>query len=156
MFLVMLVVWQASFSVINVALADIGPYYRSDAYAKGNFGKWPYQAYHSSPLLGPVLNIQQLSDQCDDGSYTLITPRGHAVPQPGPMILDQRGNLVWSQPGYGRTYGLAVQKYKGRDYLTFWSGNDSTVGRGNGSFYMVRFSVLLGSLHLTFLIGIQA
>ncbi|KAL2001359.1 hypothetical protein VTN02DRAFT_1852 [Thermoascus thermophilus] len=55
------------------------------------------------------------------------------------MILDQDGNLVWTQP-YGDAYGLNVYTVKGKDYLTFWVGDDSIVGHGDGTYYFLNSS----------------
>lgn len=38
---------------------------------------------------------------------------------------------------YGETFGLGVQRYRGEEYLTFWRGDDSVGGHGEGWYYMV-------------------
>jgi hypothetical protein len=119
-------------------LADVKAYYQSDAYEKGELGEWPQQTYLSSDLIGPVVNVLQHSDLCDDGLYTMITIRGTKVPSPGPMILDQKGNLVWTAEGYVEPYGLSKYTYKENDYLTFWAGENG-LGHGDGMYYMVRY-----------------
>ncbi|KAF7167011.1 hypothetical protein CNMCM6106_002591 [Aspergillus hiratsukae] len=86
--------------------------------------------------MGPMLNYVEVNPQCKDGQYTLIAPRGAAVPDPGPMIIDQDGHLVWTKH-YGQTYNVNVYSYKGHDYLTFWVGNDGIVGHGDGTYYML-------------------
>jgi len=65
-----------------------------------------------------------------------MSPRGVNVPNPGPVILDSRGNLVWSEGKFGQAMNLQVQRYKGEDFLTFWSGT-SGGPHSNGSYYMV-------------------
>lgn len=120
----------------NLVSADAEHFYASPAYETGDLGGWPQQLYKSSPVIGPVLNYMQKSEQCySHGGYTMITPRGNSVPMPGPMIVDDRGNLVWTK-NYGRAYDLKVQQYRGEDYLTFWIGKEID-GYGNGSHYMV-------------------
>ncbi|KAK0658543.1 hypothetical protein DIS24_g4664 [Lasiodiplodia hormozganensis] len=54
------------------------------------------------------------------------------------MILDQAGNLVWTLDGrpYGETYNLNVQEWNGEQYLTFWGGDDTVGGHGQGYYYM--------------------
>jgi hypothetical protein len=121
----------------TLALADIEPYYRSKAYEQGELGHWPQQTYHSSSLVGPVLNYLQRSELCRDGSYTMITPRGSSIESAGPMIVDDDGSLVWTKR-YGPTYDLNVYRFKGEEYLTFWVGDDAVVSHGSGSYYMVR------------------
>ena len=122
--------------VITRVKADYGPYIQSAAYDEGKFGEWPTETYRSSPIVGPALNYLQYSDECKDGLYTFIAPRGNKVANPGPMILDQDGHLVWTKL-YGQSYNLNVYTFKGQDYLTFWVGNDGVGGHGEGAYYMV-------------------
>ncbi|GAP90074.1 hypothetical protein SAMD00023353_4301120 [Rosellinia necatrix] len=104
--------------------ADLGPYFRSTSYEHGAHGRVPQQLYHSSDLLSPILNIHQHGDQCDDGQLILLTVLGSGVSSPGPMILDGQGNLVWTDPYYGDSWGLDVQLLDGEPHLTFcaWPG----------------------------------
>ncbi|KAL1869508.1 hypothetical protein Plec18167_007806 [Paecilomyces lecythidis] len=125
--------------LISSALADVGAYYGSNEYEKGELGEWPQQTYHSSRIIGPVVDFLQHSDRCDDGLYTMLSLRGSKVPSPGPMILDGKGNLVWTAEGYVQPYALAKYTYKGNDYLTFWVGNDE-IGHGEGMYYMLDSS----------------
>ena len=122
--------------VIARVQADHGPYFQSAAYDEGKFGEWPTETYRSSPIVGPALNYLQYSDECKDGLYTFIAPRGNKVANPGPMILDQDGHLVWTKR-YGQSYNLNVYTFKGQDYRTFWMGNDGVGGHGEGAYYMV-------------------
>lgn len=130
--------------------ADIEPFFTSEAYDQGIYGRWPQQSYHSSPVVGPILNYLQHDERCDDGKYTMITPRGASIASPGPMIIDQNGSLIWTKH-YGPTYDLKVQEYRQEKYLTFWIGDDGVVGHGSGSYYMVtnHFSLLLSQRFLT-------
>jgi len=52
--------------------------------------------------------------------------------QRGPMIVDDRGNLVW----FHRTSKVAIdfrrQLYKGRPVLTWWEGDITQIGTGQG------------------------
>ena len=53
---------------------------------------------------------------------------------PGPMIVDQAGNLVWFHPlpaGQQAT-NLGVQEYEGRPVLTWWQGRILQLGFGEG------------------------
>ncbi|KAE8348761.1 ASST-domain-containing protein [Aspergillus coremiiformis] len=128
------------FTLIVVRVqADHGPYFRSAEYDEGKFGEWPTETYRSSAIVGPRLNYLQYSDECKDGLYTLMAPRGGKVVNPGPMILDQDGHLVWTKH-YGPTYNLNVYPYKGQDYLTFWVGTDGVGGHGEGAYYMLDAS----------------
>jgi hypothetical protein len=53
---------------------------------------------------------------------------------PGPMIVDQRGNLVWFHPlpSGEQATNLGVQQYLGRPVLTWWQGRILQVGFGAG------------------------
>ena len=42
-------------------------------------------------------------------------------PARGPVILDPRGNLIWMGDQFEQAMNFNVQKYKGEDYLTFWT-----------------------------------
>ena len=105
---------------VPVALADLGPYFRSISYEHAGHGKWPHQSYHSSDTIGPILNIQRYDDRCDNGQYMFLSLIGSQVSSAGPVILDERGNLLWTSP-YGRNSGTDVQMLDGQPYLTFCS-----------------------------------
>ncbi|KAI7569267.1 hypothetical protein KC343_g2428 [Hortaea werneckii] len=98
----------------------------------------------SSKLTAPETNILRWSPECDDGRSHFVTPRGWKVPRPGPMILDAKGSMIWSQhfdnEFGGQAYDLKVQRYKGEDYLTFWLGDDRVRGHGAGEYYMLNSS----------------
>jgi hypothetical protein len=107
----------------------------------GQYGPYPNRTYITdSTVISPQLNILQQDERCNDGLYTMISLRGDKVALKGqsPMIHDHNGNLVWMNATYGETFGLTVQKYKGQDYLTFWQGDDSVGGHGEGYYFMVR------------------
>ena len=108
-------------------------------------GSYPVKKGISSKLTAPETNILGWSPECDDGRYHFVTPRGWKVPQPGPMILDAKGSMIWSQhfdnEFGGQAYDFKVQRYKGEDYLTFWLGDDRVRGHGAGEYYMVGLCV---------------
>ncbi|KAJ4516435.1 hypothetical protein HRR81_005974 [Exophiala dermatitidis] len=64
------------------------------------------------------------------------------VPHPGPIIMDARGELVWMEDRYGQAMDFKVQQYRGHDYLTFWTGEDSGTF-GTGSYVMLDSSYQL-------------
>jgi hypothetical protein len=53
---------------------------------------------------------------------------------PGPMIVDQGGNLVWFHrlPAGVQATNLGVQQYQGRPVLTWWQGRILQLGFGHG------------------------
>jgi len=106
----------------------------------GDYGAYPNRTYITeSTVISPQLNILQADERCNDGLYTMISLRGDSVMLKGqsPMIHDQKGDLIWMNATYGETFGLTVQRYKDQDYLTFWQGDDSVGGHGEGYYYMV-------------------
>lgn len=122
------------------AFADEPAFIDDVSYAQGKLGAYPVSTYLTTDFVSPRVNKISTSSRCNQGLYTMLTPRGHAVEHPGPIILDDDGNLVWTKnmEGYGQSYGLTVQKYKGQDFLTFWAGDDGVGGHGAGYYYMVN------------------
>jgi hypothetical protein len=110
---------------------------KDDSYDASTYGDYPVQRYKSTSIVSPRMNVLQSNSECRSDLYTLITPRGWAVPEASATILDQEGRLVWSIGGYEQIYNLMVQKYLGQQYLTFWAGNDAVGGHGAGFYYMV-------------------
>ncbi|KIX02667.1 uncharacterized protein Z518_08609 [Rhinocladiella mackenziei CBS 650.93] len=110
----------------------------SRLYNWGFFGPYPQQHYKSFQKSAPLLNFAQWDRRCDNG-YTFIGPRGHMVSKPGPVIMDSNGELVWIEDKYGQAMDFKVQRYKGRDYLTFWTGTDSGTF-GTGTYLMLDSS----------------
>ncbi|KAK4506138.1 hypothetical protein PRZ48_004103 [Zasmidium cellare] len=124
---------------LSICLADITPFYANDKYNKGDYGKYATQTFKSNPEVTavPVVNFMKPFTNCDDGSYLFVAPRGAVAPST-PMILDMRGSPVWaSTKRYGQVYNLQVQTYKGKEYLTFWGGNDAVGGHGIGEYFML-------------------
>ncbi|KIW83543.1 hypothetical protein Z517_02788 [Fonsecaea pedrosoi CBS 271.37] len=94
-----------------------------NAYDLGFRGIYPRQHFHSVDLEAPAPRITQWDSRCDSGNL-FLTPRGPFVngAARGPVILDARGNLVWMEHDqFEQAMNFNVQKYKGEDYLTFWT-----------------------------------
>lgn len=113
-----------------------------EALDNGTFGYFALDNYVTAPdIPSPKTNWLQWSPECNDGRFYLITPRGWGIERPGPMILDWKGDLIWTQHFAnefgGQAYDLMVQRYQGQDYLTFWTGDDRVRGHGAGSYVMV-------------------
>lgn len=99
----------------------------------GIYGAYPLRKYFSTNLTSPQANVIRSDSSCADG-LVLLSIGGQSVKDGGPMILDMSGNLVWSAPGqYGdASANTKIQRYRGRDYLTFWAGEklqESGLGR---------------------------
>ena len=117
--------------ITAVVATSARPFHDSALYDTGYMGAYPHRTFSSFDNVEPILNIHTWTEQCEQGYY-LLTPRGGSVPNPGPMILDGRGNLIWADKTYGDVENLRVQTYKGSNYLTFWAGtDDGTHGRGH-------------------------
>lgn len=104
-------------------------------YDLGLYGFGPSQDYVSFDYESPALQISEQGSGCDS-RFTFLAPRGDSVAQPGPMILDSRGELIWMKHNWEITQDFRVQRYQGADYLTYWEG-DEIEGRGYGAWYMV-------------------
>lgn len=132
---------SAPFRFLLVAAFFLSTFARDISYSGwhdwGLYGLYPREWYRSFNLGAPRINFLQWSDQCSNG-YTMLTPRGSLVWHPAPTIVDGRGNLVWTDDGYGMVTDMKVQRYRGEDYLTFWSGwNGADHTYGVGVYYMV-------------------
>jgi hypothetical protein len=93
----------------------------------------PSQHFRSRPdLKPPVVQIRTPARGTSPG-YIFLAPK-MAVAQAGPMIMDDRGQVVWFHP-LKFTKGVTdfrAQRYRGRPVLTWWRGRLSNVGVGNG------------------------
>jgi len=93
----------------------------------------PTQHFRSRPdLRPPVVKIRVPARGTAPG-YIFLGPK-MAVAQAGPMIMDNRGRLVWFHP-LKFTKGVTdfrAQRYRGKPVLTWWRGKVSNVGVGNG------------------------
>jgi hypothetical protein len=82
----------------------------------------PYQYFRSRPDLKPPLVHVLVPAHRTAPGLIFIAPKKH-VAQAGPMILDDRGRVVWFHPL--DTHGVAdfrVQRYRGKPVLTWWRG----------------------------------
>lgn len=128
-------------SAVDDITPSLAPKY-NEAVDNGSFGYYPIRTYTTAKdITSPKTNFLQWSPQCDDGLLYFITPRGWSLPNPGPMILDTHGELVWNRhfdnKFGGQAYDLMVQTYQGQEFLTFWLGDDRVRGHGSGFYYMV-------------------
>lgn len=110
-------------------------------YDIGLLGAHPVTKYESFDLASPEPNILKWDPRCED-KYVFLSPRGHFYPHPGPLIFDNKGDLVWMEDRFGMVMDFRVQRYRGEDYLTFWVGEDDGT-RGLGVYYMVCSLLLL-------------
>jgi hypothetical protein len=92
----------------------------------------PARTYHSRPdLKPPVMRIRTAAHNTAPG-YVFLAPK-MVVAQAGPMIMDNRGEVVWFKPLNTRgVTDFRVQQYRGKPVLTWWRGRVSNVGVGDG------------------------
>ena len=140
--LAVLFLWHLSQCLAEVPIQEQAPPPFDEAIDDGSYGYYPGRSYvtHES-IKAPPVNFVEYSPECEDGLNVFITPRGHSIPKPGPVIVDRRGEMIWGEhfdnSFGGEAYNFLVQNYKGEDYLTFWLGDDRIRGHGSGFYYMV-------------------
>jgi hypothetical protein len=80
----------------------------------------PYQHFRSRPdLKPPIVRVIRPAGRTAPG-YLFVAPKLNAL-QAGPMILDNRGQLVWFRPLNTRgVTNFRVQYDRGRPVLTWW------------------------------------
>ncbi|KAG9856337.1 hypothetical protein KCU98_g1931, partial [Aureobasidium melanogenum] len=106
-----------------------------------DYGHYPYRTFESTDLTPPAVAHKIGSPACQDGLLTFLTPRGTAVNESrGMVILDDQGELVWMQKTEGQPYNLDVQTYQGAPHLTYWLGDDTVGGHGEGDYYLLNSS----------------
>jgi hypothetical protein len=92
------------------------------------------QHYSSTPTLTPstVTITTPAKPGASPGDFFLAPYQGTG--SPGPMIIEQNGQLVWFHPlpaGDSAT-NFQVQQYEGKPALTWWQGKILGVGFGQG------------------------
>lgn len=131
-------------------LLYIHPAWYTYFYQIGVFGLVPLRTYRSfstpSPLtINPRWDTNVCDFENDNGGLVLLDAHGGHVGDEGPLILDLKGNLVWTWTDHvfgQRAMNTKVQKYKGEDYITFWAGGPHG-GGGKGKFYMLDNAYIL-------------
>jgi Arylsulfotransferase (ASST) len=103
-------------------------------------------SFVTSDLHPPAINITQTAGASPPGQppYIFIAPRGYlatSVGQPGLMIVDRQGGLVWfGSPIGGTPLNFAVQQYQGRPVLTWSAGYVNAAGITFGTSYIADSS----------------
>ena len=91
-------------------------------------GVW---AFRSRPDLAPAA-AEVTGDVSGTGPGYVFLALKEGVGEHGPMILDDRGRLVWFEK-YVTARDFKVQRYRGRPVLTWWEGS-VVVGHGVGDY----------------------
>jgi Arylsulfotransferase (ASST) len=102
----------------------------------------PYRHFVSRPdLRPPRIDVRTLTSHASPG-YIFIAPK-KKVEQGGPLILDNRGRVVWFMPVDRRgVTDFRVQRYRGKPVLTWWRGKSADDKR------LGRYSIYDNSYHL--------
>jgi hypothetical protein len=90
-------------------------------------------SFRSVPAIHPPIEWISGTDS-DPGAGYIFADAQNTI-QPGPMILDPAGHLVWFEPlHHSAALNVQVQSYQGRSVLTYWQGYvvPPGVGVGNG------------------------
>lgn len=106
------------------------------AYERGSLGVYPQVHFKTTETTAPLVHINQWNSSCDSG-YIFISPHHDRVADNRIYMLDEQGHLVWYHEERGSLHNVQVQRYKGRDYITYWVGDDSFHGHGAGYYKMV-------------------
>jgi Arylsulfotransferase (ASST) len=99
-----------------------------------------------SDLHPPVVTVTQGAGAVpvSQPPYIFIGPRGYlasSVGQPGLMIVDRQGSLVWfGSPIGGTPLNFAVQEYRGQPVLTWSAGYVNAAGITYGTSYIADSS----------------
>ncbi len=89
-------------------------------------------SFPSAPGIHPP--IEWLSGADSDPGQGYIFADAQNTIQPGPMILDPQGHLVWFLAlHHHAALNVQVQSYQGRSVLTFWEGYVISPGVGVGT-----------------------
>ncbi|MGB8005219.1 MAG: hypothetical protein WCF27_13290, partial [Gaiellaceae bacterium] len=92
----------------------------------------PSRHYHSRPDLKPPLVSIRTPAHGTAPGYVFLAPK-MVVAQAGPMIMDNKGEVVWFKPLNTRgVTDFRVQHYQGKPVLTWWRGHVSNAGVGDG------------------------
>lgn len=92
----------------------------------------PYRHFHSRTDLKPPTIKLLVRTRLASPGYIFIAPKKN-VAEGGPLILDNRGRVVWFMPVDRRgVTDFRVQRYRGKPVLTWWRGksdDDRRLGR---------------------------
>jgi hypothetical protein len=85
----------------------------------------PHRHFHSRPDLQPPRIKLFARTRFVSPGYVFLAPK-KKVTQGGPLILDNRGRVVWFMPVDRRgVTDFRVQRYRGKPVLTWWRGKSA-------------------------------
>ena len=101
--------------------------------------KPPHQSFVSRPDLRPPRVEVLTAARGTAPGYIFLAPKKN-VAQAGPLIVDDRGDVVWFRPLNTRgVTDFRVQRYRGQPVLTWWRGRPAR-GKGDGNYAIVDSS----------------
>ncbi|RYP60697.1 hypothetical protein DL769_008001 [Monosporascus sp. CRB-8-3] len=108
-----------------------------DDYNAGLFGDRPNQTYHSTDIKSPLFLVNTWKkDAVAPGSHIFMSPSVGGQHR-SPMIFSAKDlSLVYADPSWDGGATANLQEYKGKKYITFWSGKDY-IGWGSGGGIML-------------------
>ncbi|TQV92913.1 Arylsulfotransferase-like protein [Cordyceps javanica] len=102
----------------------------------GSSGMAPMRRYHSFDHESIDVRFLARDDRRCSREHLFLATRGSDT-EPGAVILDHAGELVWRQPRVAaEVHDFRVQEYKGEKLLTFWAGAPDGGGK-QGSWYLM-------------------
>ncbi|KAJ6786156.1 hypothetical protein PWT90_00718 [Aphanocladium album] len=137
--LALLAVIIATFVLLHQSSPTLGRvHWRSDWswIDMGSSGMAPMRRYHSFDHESIDVRFLARDDHRCSHEQIFLATRGSDT-EPGAVILDHTGELVWRQPRIAaEVHDFRVQEYKGEKFLTFWAGTPDGGGK-QGSWYMM-------------------
>ncbi|KAF4554444.1 Hypothetical protein D9617_4g001980 [Elsinoe fawcettii] len=103
-------------------------------------GSFAFTTFHTAGFTAPAVKGSIWSPECQNGLHSFITPRGFSVSRPAVAIYNDRDELDWLQESEGQAYDLKVQEAQGKQYLTYWTGDDRVRGHGAGEWVVLNSS----------------
>jgi outer membrane protein assembly factor BamB len=119
---------RTSFLIANPSTLPAAPF--DDAPTPAERG---VRAFRSRPdLRPPAVSVVTAAADAQPGMVFVAPKRG--ATQQGPMIVDDKGTLVWFEPlpGDQQAFDFRVQRYRGEPVLTWWQGR-MRIYRGAGA-----------------------
>lgn len=104
-------------------------------YERGELGQYPQVTYKTTRLSTPQIHTLKSSASCDTENHVLISPHAGKTEDNKIMMLDSKGNLVWFLQEKGSVHNVQVQQYKGKDFITYWIGDDENQFWKHGAGY---------------------
>ena len=111
----------------------------AQAYENGELGRHPERLFQSTSATSALINVVRWHEDCALDGYVFLSPQADEQPGHHVYMLDSKGHLVWYHEEWGAIKNVRVQHYKGREYITYWIGDDGYWSHGSG-FYKMVFS----------------